>query len=185
MIRILSLIAGLAATPAFAAGGPFFSLRNTDFVVLIGFLLFIGILIYFKVPALIGGLLDKRAETIRAELEEARKLREEAQELRASFERRKAEVKDQAERIVAKAKADADLAAQQARAELERTIARRIQAAEDKIAAAETAAVREVRNTAVAVAISASRDLIAKNLSPEESARLIEDSIATVEQRLH
>ncbi|WP_068299126.1 F0F1 ATP synthase subunit B [Pararhodobacter sp. CCB-MM2] len=185
MTRILAIILATAATPALAAGGPFFSLRNTDFVVLVAFLIFVGILIYFKVPGLIGGQLDKRAATIRAELEEARKLREEAQELRASFERKKAEVKDQAERIVTKAKADAELAAEQAKQELEATIARRLRAAEDQIGAAEATALKAVRDQAIAVSISASRELIAKNLSPEDANRMIEDSISTVGQRLH
>lgn len=186
MTRLLTLIMVIAASPALAAGDkPFFSLFNSDFVVLIAFLLFIGVLVYFKVPALLGGLLDKRAETIRAELEEARKLREEAQELRASFERKKAEVKEQAERIVAKAKADAETAAKQARAELETTIARRLRAAEDQIGAAEAAAVRAVRDQAIAVSVSASAELIARNLSAEDAAKLIEQSIGTVDARLH
>ena len=184
MIRVITLMLGLAATPAAAAGWEL-SLRNTDFVVAIAFALFVGVLVYFRVPALIAGLLDKRAATIRAELDEARKLREEAQELRASFERKKTEVKAQAERIVAKAKADAELAAQQARADLEATIVRRLRAAEDQIAAAEAAAVKAVRDRAIAVSIAAASDLIARNLAPEDAGRLIEESIATVEQRLH
>jgi len=184
MIRALAVILTLAASPAMAAGWDI-SLRNTDFVVFVSFVLFVGVLVYFKVPGMLGGLLDKRAATIRAELEEARKLREEAQELRASFERRKGEVKEQAERIVAKAKADAELAAKQARADLEASIARRLRGAEDQIAAAEAAAIRAVRDQAVAVAISASGELIAKNLAAEDAAKLIEQSIATVEQRLH
>jgi F-type H+-transporting ATPase subunit b len=183
----LALIAALAASPAFAAveGKPFFSLYNTDIVVAIGFILFVGILIYFKVPQLINGLLDKRAVTIRAELEEARKLREEAQELRASFERKKAEVREQADRIVAKAKADAELAAKQARVDLETSITRRLKAADDQIASAEAGALREVRNKAVAVAVAAAADLIARNLDKDEAGKLIDDSIRTVEARLH
>ncbi len=184
MIRVLALILAVAASPAAAAGWEL-SLRNTDFVVLLAFLLFVGVLVYFKVPGLIGGLLDKRAVTIRAELDEARKLREEAQELRASFERKKAEVKDQAERIVAKAKADAELAAKQARADLEASIARRLRGAEEQIAAAEASAVRAVRDQAIAVAMAASSELIAKNLGADDANRLIEESIATVDQRLH
>ncbi|MCW1931369.1 F0F1 ATP synthase subunit B [Pararhodobacter zhoushanensis] len=184
MIRFLSLILVVAASPAMAAGWSI-SLRNTDFVVLLAFLLFVGVLLYFKVPSLLAGLLDKRAATIRAELDEARKLREEAQELRASFERKKAEVKEQADRIVAKAKADAEQAAAQARIDLEASIARRLRGAEEQIASAEAAAVKEVRDTAIAVAIAASRDLIAKNLSAEDANKLIEDSIATVDARLH
>ncbi|WP_323035092.1 F0F1 ATP synthase subunit B [Pararhodobacter sp.] len=185
MIRLLTLIAAVAASPAMAASGPFFSLRNTNFVVLIAFVLFVGVLFYFKVPGLLGGLLDKRAETIRADLEEARKLREDAQELRASFERKKAEVKEQAERIVAKAKADAELAAKQARVDLEASIARRLRGAEDQIASAEAGAIREVRDSAIAVAIAAAGDLIAKNLGADAAGKLIEDSIATVDARMH
>lgn len=185
MMRLIALFAAFTATPALAASGPFFSLRNTDFVVLVAFVLFLALLVYFKVPGLLGGLLDKRAESIRADLDEARKLREEAQELRASFERRKGEVKEQAERIVAKARADAELAATQARAELEASITRRLRAAEDQIAAAEATAIREVRDQAIAVSISAARELIAQNLGAEDASVLIEQSIATVDARMH
>ena len=93
MTRILTLVLALAATPALAAEENFFSLRSTEFVVWIAFLVFLAVLVFFKVPGMIGAMLDKRADTIRAELDEARKLREEAQELRASFERKKAEVR--------------------------------------------------------------------------------------------
>ncbi|MFN4102304.1 MAG: ATP F0F1 synthase subunit B, partial [Pararhodobacter sp.] len=179
MIRFLALMLAVAASPAAAAGWEL-SLRNTDFVVLLGFLVFVGILLWFKIPALIGRLLDKRAATIRADLQEARKLREEAQELRASFERKKGEVKEQAERIVAKAKADAEFAAKQAKADLETAIARRLRTAEDKIASAEAAAVKAVRDEAIAVSISAASELIAKNLSSAEAKRLIDESITTV-----
>jgi len=184
MIRLLALVLAVAASPAAAAGWEL-SLRNSDFVVLLAFLLFVGVLLWFRIPALIDHLLDKRAASIRADLEEARKLREEAQELRASFERKKAEVKDQADRIVAKAKADAEFAAKQAKADLETAIARRLRTAEDKIASAEAAAVKAVRDEAIAVSVSAASELIAKNLSTADSKRLIDESIATVEQRLH
>jgi F-type H+-transporting ATPase subunit b len=185
MTRLLTLIAMLAASPALAASGPFFSLRNTNFVVLLAFILFVLVLLFFKVPGMIGGLLDKRADTIRAELDEARKLREEAQELRASFEKKKAEVAEQAERIVAKAKADAELAAKQAREDLEASIARRLRAADEQIASAEAAAVREVRDRAVTAAVSAAGELIAKNLGQDDAGKLIEDSIAAVNAQLH
>jgi len=66
----LTIVAALTASPAFAASGPFFSLANTDFVVLLGFLLLIGILVWQNVPNLIGGLLDNRATAIQTELEE-------------------------------------------------------------------------------------------------------------------
>ena len=110
-LTLTSLAAGLLASPAFAADGPFFSLRNTDFVVLIAFLLFVGILVYLKVPGLLMGMLDKRAEGIKTELDEARALREEAQTLLASYERKQKEVQAQADRIVAAAKEEAVAAA--------------------------------------------------------------------------
>ena len=80
MKKLIALLA-LTASPAFAAGGPFFSLHNTNFVVLLAFIVFVGILLYAKVPAKIGGLLDARAVQIKAELDEARALREEAKAL--------------------------------------------------------------------------------------------------------
>lgn len=175
----------LAASPAFAAGGPFFSLKNTDFVVLLAFLLFIGVLYYFKVPGMIGGLLDKRADTIRAELEEARALREEAQTLLASYERKQKEVQEQADRIIAQAKDEAATAAEQAKADLQKSIARRIAAAEDQIASAEAAAIKEVRDRAIVIAIGAARDVIAKQMTAAEGNKLIDDGIEIVDAKLH
>ena len=117
-MKRLSVLFALMASPALAASGPFFSLRNTDFIVTLAFLVFIGILIYYKVPGIVGGLLDKRAEGIRADLEEARRLREEAQEIYASYERRQREVKGQADEIVANAKREAIAQADKAKADL-------------------------------------------------------------------
>ena len=175
----------LAASPAFAAGGPFFSLKNTDYVVLLAFLRFIGVIYYFKVPGMIGGLLDKRADTIRGELEEARALREEAQTLLASYERKQKEVQEQADRIIAQAKDEAATAAEQAKADLQKSIARRIAAAEDQIASAEAAAIKEVRDRAVVIAIGAARDVIAKQMTAADGNKLIEEGIDVVDAKLH
>lgn len=177
----------LAASPALAAveGYPFWSLYNTDVVVALGFLVFVGILVYFRVPQLLAGLLDKRAAGIRAELDEARRLREEALELRASFERKRGEVAEQAERIVAKARTDAAQAAEQAKLDLEATITRRLKAAEEQIAAAETAALRQVRNSAVSVAVAAASEVLSRELTVAQTTTLVDDSIATVAAKLH
>lgn len=182
---IATLIAITAASPALAASKPFFSLKNTDFVVMLGFLVFIGILFYFKVPTLIGGMLDKRAEGIKSELDEARALREEAQTLLASYERKQREVADQSERIVAHARADAEAAAVSAKQELARSIERRLAAAEDQIASAEAKAVRAVKDRAVEVAVAAAGELISGNLAAADANALIEQSITEVETRLH
>ena len=173
------------ASPAFAASGPFFSLFNTNFVVLIGFVLFVAVLLWVKVPSLLGGMLDKRAEAIQAELNEAKALREEAQTLLASYERKQREVAEQSERIVAQAKAEAEAAAKQAKADLKVSIKRRLAAAEDQIASAQAGAVKEVRDQAVSVAIGAASDLIAKNLSATDANKLIDAAIGDVGAKLH
>lgn len=177
----------LAAGPALAAGKdkPFFSLANTDFVVLIGFLVFIGVLVYFKVPGLLGGMLDNRAAGIRDELAEAKQLREDAQALLASFERKQAEVKEQAGRIVETAKKDAAAAAEQAKLDLAASIKRRLAAAEDQIASAESSAIKEVRDAAVSVAVAAASDVIAKDMSAKNATDLINSSIDEVAAKLH
>lgn len=186
MTRIIAtLMAMTAASPAFAAKGPFFSLTNSNFVVLIAFLLFIAVLLYLKVPSLLGGMLDKRAEGIQGELNEARALREEAQTLLASYERKQKEVQEQADRIVAAAKEEANEAAEQAKADLKTSIARRLQAAEDQIASAEQSAVKEVRDKAVTIAVAAAQDVIAKQMTSKDGNALIDDAIAQVDAKLH
>ena len=180
-----ALSAGLVASPALAAGDVFFSLKNTDFVVLLAFLLFIGVLIYFKVPTMLSGMLDKRADGIQSELEEARALREEAQTLLASYERKQKEVRDQADRIVTAAKAEAQTAAEQARADLAESLERRIAAAEDQIGSAQAAAVKEVRDQAIVIAVAAARDVIAKQMTAAEGNALIDNAIAEVDAKLH
>jgi F-type H+-transporting ATPase subunit b len=173
------------ATPALAAKGPFFSLGNTDFVVLLAFLLFIGILFYFKVPSLLSGMLDKRADDIKSELDEARRLREEAQTLLASYERKQKEVQEQADRIVAAAKAEAAAAGDQARVDLEKSVERRMAAAQDQITSAENSAVKAVRDQAVTIAVAAARDVIAEQMTAANGNAMIDDAIAQVDAKLH
>jgi F-type H+-transporting ATPase subunit b len=185
MRKLATLLALTAASPAFAASGPFFSLGNTDFVVTLAFILFIAVLFYFKVPSMLGGMLDKRAEGIQSELDEARALREEAQTILASYERKQKEVQEQADRIVAHAKEEATLAAEQAKQDLEASIARRLAAAQDQIASAEASAVKEVRDQAVVIAVGAANDVIAKGMTATDGNKLIDAAIAEVDAKLH
>lgn len=184
MIR-LTLALMMAAGPALAASGPFFSLANTDFIVLISFLLFVGVLFYAGVPGMVTGMLDKRAVQIRSELDEAAALRDEAKAILASYERKKKDVQEQADRIVVSAREEAMRAAEEAREELKRSIARRLAGAEERIAAAETAAIREVRQRAVAVAVAAAGDLLSQQVTPESSAASIDAAIEQVRTRLN
>ncbi|WP_300546893.1 F0F1 ATP synthase subunit B [Roseovarius sp.] len=182
---LATLAAATLASPALAASGPFVSLANTNFIVLISFLIFVGFLLYLKVPGMLGKKLDERAEGIKAELDEARSLREEAQTLLASYERKQKEVQEQADRIVAHAKEEAAVAAEEAKADLKDSIARRLQSAEDQIGSAEARAIREVRDQAVSIAVAAAKDVIAKQMTAAQGNTLIEDSIAEVNAKLH
>ncbi|WP_282120830.1 F0F1 ATP synthase subunit B [Ruegeria atlantica] len=173
------------ASPSLAASGPFFSLGNTDFVVTLGFIVFIAVLFYFKVPGMIGGALDNRADGIKSELDEARALHEEARSLLASYERKQREVQTQADAIVAAAKEDAILAAEQAKVDLEKSIARRLAAAQDQIASAEASAVKEVRDQAITVAVSAANAVLAKQMTAAQANKLIDAAIADVGDKLH
>lgn len=187
-MRILTTaLLTLAASPAFAATGEygFFSLKNTDFVVIIAFLLFLGIVAYFKVPALVGKMLDGRANAIKAELDEARALREEAQSLLASYERKQKEVQEQADRIVAHAKEEASRAATAAKDDIANSITRRMAAAQEQIAAAQAAAVKDIRNQAVVVAVAAAKDVIAAQMDAKGANSLIDDAITVVGEKLH
>lgn len=185
-----TLVAFFAASPALAASknpfsAAFYSLSNTDFVVAIAFLLFVGVLFYYKVPTLLGGLLDKRADGIKSELDEARALREEAQSVLASYERKQLEVQEQADRIVEQAKVSAGEAAEQAKKDLALSIERRVQAAQDQIASAEQGAVRQVRDEAARIAVVAAGAVVSKEMSSAKAGSLIDDAIETVAAKLH
>ena len=185
-MKKLAFVPALIATPAFSAEGvPFLSLFNTNFVVIIAFLVFIGILLYAGVPAKIIGVLDGRAEGIRKDLAEAKALRDEAQALLDSFAKRRAEVEEMSQRIVEAARDEAQAAAEKGKADLADTIARRLKAAEDQIASAEAAAVKEVRDRAIQVAVASAGDVIAKGLSAADASKLIDASIEQVGAKLH
>jgi len=158
---------------------------DTYFVVLVAFAIFIGLLAYVRVDKLLFSSLDQRAAKIKTELEEARRLREEAQQLLATFERKQAEVGAQAEAIIAQAEEDAKLAATQAKADLAASMERRIKAAEDQIASAEKAAIKEVKDRAVAVAVAAARDVIAANLPADARAGMVDSAIEEIGAKLH
>lgn len=186
MMRKFTVLAALiAANPAFAASGPFFSPANTDFVVTVAFICFIGVLVYFGVPAMLTGMLDKRSEGIQKDLNDARALHEEAKTILASYERKQREVQEQADRIVAQAKEEANIAAAQAREDLKASIARRVRAAEEQIASAEAHAVKEVRDSAISIAIKAANQVMAAQMTATEANKMIDDSIKEIDAKLH
>lgn len=184
-MKKLSILLAVLGSPAMASTGLEFSLHNTNFVVLVAFLIFVGILVYMKVPAKLTGMLDARAATIKAELDEARALREEAKSILATYERRQKEVQEQADRIVSAAKDEAMAAAAQAKEDLKASIARRLASATEQIASAEANAIRQVREQAVSVAVAAAGEVLSKQMTADAASASIDEAIAQVEARLH
>lgn len=131
------------------------------------------------------GALDARAEKIKADLDEAKRLREEAQATLASFQRKQRDAMSEAQEILTHAEREAERLRKRAMEDVEEAIKRREALAADRIAQAEAAALAEVRNTAVDVAIAASRRLIASELDPNKARALIDSAIEELPQKLH
>lgn len=158
---------------------------TAEFWILACLVAFFVILGYFKVHRTVASSLDKRAADIAAELDEARRLREEAQQLLASYQRKQREAMKEAEDIVTQAKAEAEQLAKETRANMEAQVERRTKLAEDKIARAEAQALADVRSVAADVAIGAARRVIAEKVDASADAKLIEKSIADLASKLH
>jgi F-type H+-transporting ATPase subunit b len=158
---------------------------TAEFWVAVSFFIFVAIIIYYKVPALVTGALDKRSADIAKELDEARRLREEAQALLASYKQKQAEAMKEAEAIVAQARVEAERLAEETHKAMEAQVVRRQQLAEDKIHQAETQAVAEVRAAAADIAINAAREVIAAKVDAAKDNQIVEKSIAELASKLH
>ena len=162
---------------------PFYA--DPTFWVGAAFIVFIGVLAYYKVHRTILEALDLRAAKIKEEIDTAQRLRDEAQALLASYERKQRDAMKEAEEMLAQARAQAGRDQDAARRKLDETVVRREQLALEKIALAEAQAEKDVRNAAVEAAVAAAREVIAKNLSGDRAASLVDDSIRDLRRRLH
>ena len=136
-------------------------------------------------PKLIAKALDDRAEAIRKELDEARRLREEAQTLLADYQKKHRNVGQEAEAIVDLARREAEAFAHETRASLKDALERRTKLAEDKIARAEAQAVDEVRASAIDVAVAAAERILREKMAGSGGAALIDQSIRDLKGRLN
>lgn len=168
----------IAAGGLLNPGGP-------EFWVIISFLLFIGLLMYYSVPKIITDALDKRADGIKTELDEARRLREDAQALLADYKRKKAEAEEEAQDIIDKAKRDAEAMAAETRKALSESLARREKMAEEKIARAEAQAISEVRAQAVDKAMATAETLLKEQVVGGKAGSLIDASIRDLKSKLN
>jgi F-type H+-transporting ATPase subunit b len=158
---------------------------DATFWALVALVIFAGIVVYLKVPGMIGKSLDERADRIRRELDDARRLREEAQQLLADYQRKRTEAEKEAGDIIAAAKREADQLLTEAHGRTEEYVARREALAELKIGQAEREAVNEVRASAVDIAVEAARALLAAKVDAKAGADIFKASLQEVKSKLN
>lgn len=158
---------------------------DATFWATVALFLFVALVLYLKVPGMLAKSLDGRADRIRAELEDARKLREEAQQLLAEFQRKRKEAEKEAAEIIEIAKREAGLLAEEAHAKTEEYVARRTALAEQKIGQAEQEAINEVRSSAVDLAVEAARHILGSKVDAKASADLFKSSVQEVKAKLN
>lgn len=158
---------------------------DATFWALVALILFFALVVYLKVPAMVTKGLDDRADKIKSDLEEARKLREEAQHLLAEYQRKRKDAEAEASEIVAAAKREADALREEAERKTADYVTRRTAQAEQKIAQAESQAMAEVKSTAVDLAMEAARDVISSKVAGKTSADMFKKSLAEVKARMN
>jgi F-type H+-transporting ATPase subunit b len=160
-------------------------LQDAEVWVTLAFLVFVGVLVYVGVPKLIAKSLDERAARIKGELDEAKKLKDEAAQLLAEYERRRHEAESEAEGIISGAKAEAERMAIEAKAKIEEFVARRTKMAETKIAQAEAQAAADVRSAAADAAVAAAERILTLEAKGERANVLIAKGIEDVRKKLN
>jgi F-type H+-transporting ATPase subunit b len=158
-------------------------LYDAELFVAGGFAIFLGVLIYVGAHRKVMSAIDSRAERIRAELAEAERLRNEAEALLASFEKKREEAEAEAKAIVAQAKEEAELLAKEARQRLSEFVTRRTKQVEEKIALAETQAMAEVRAAAADAAVKIAENVLRKGGA--EAADFVSAAIKDVKSLAH
>ncbi|WP_137043198.1 ATP F0F1 synthase subunit B [Pseudolabrys sp. FHR47] len=160
-------------------------LAEAETWVAVAFVIFLGVLAYVGVPKLIAKALDDRAARIKAELDDARKLKEEAAALLAEYQRKRAAAEAEAESIIAGAKDEAARMATEAKAKIEEFVARRTKMAEAKIAQAEAQAAADVRAAAAEAAVAAAEKILSAEAKGALAGELIAKGIEDVRKKLN
>lgn len=160
-------------------------LEDAAFWALVALVIFLGVMLYLKVPGMVTSTLDKRADTIQKELDEARRLREEAQALLADYQRKGREAETEAEEIIEQAKREAEALTAESGRRLEEYVANRTRQAEEKIVQAEAQALQEVRALSADVAIAAAEKILAAKVRGTTADALIDRSIGEVKSNLN
>ena len=159
-------------------------LQTAEFWVAVAFVIFCAIVIYVGAPKKVIEALDQRSKRIQSELDDARRLREEAAQLLAEYQRKHREAESEAAGIITGAKAEAERLALEARTKMEEFVARRTQMAETKIAQAEARALADVRAAAAEAAVSAAEKILSETVKGKVSDDLITQGIADATAKL-
>jgi F-type H+-transporting ATPase subunit b len=158
---------------------------EAEFWVAAAFVIFVGVLGYFGVHKLLVKSLDDRRDRIKAELDDARRLKAEAEALLATYRRKQQEAEQEAQAIVSSAKAEAERLAAEAETKIEEFVVRRTKMAEGKIAQAEAQALADVRAAAAEAAVAAAEMILARTVKDKVADDLIAKGIADLKGKLN
>lgn len=153
--------------------------------VAIAFLLLMGIFAYVGVHRTVLSALDRRSARIKNELDDARRLKDEAARLLADYKARHASAEREAQDIIASAKAEAERIAAEAKAKMEDFVARRTKSAEGKIASAEAQAIADVRAAAADAAVAAASSILSKSVKGQLADELLAQGVSEVRSKLN
>jgi len=160
-------------------------LAEPEFWVAVGFVIFIGILVYVGVPKMLTSALDDRGKRVQGELDEARRLKEEAQKLLGEYKAKQRQADAEAAAIIEGAKAEAERIAAESKIKMEEFVARRTKVAETKIAQAEAQAVADVRAAAAEAAVSAAERILTQSVKGQVADDLLSRGIGDVKSKLN
>ena len=153
--------------------------------VAIAFVILMAVFAYFGIHRTLLQALDKRAERIKAELDDARRLKDEAAKLLGEYKTKRASAEREAEEIISSAKAEAERIATEAKAKMEDFVARRTKTAESKIALAEAQAIADVRAAAANAAVTAASAILSQSVKGSVADNLLAKGIAEVKAKLN
>ena len=170
---------------SYAAGSKkIISLDNTDFVVLISFLIFVGILVYFKVPSIVGAFLDKRSNDIQNEINKAGEILEEAKKILSSIEAEHIRTSETITQMVQTAKSRAGDEEEKAKKNIEELMKNKLISAEGQVTSNERKILEEIEGRAIDLSIEKVRMKLSKSLSSSDYDNQFDVSIQSIEKGL-
>ena len=156
-----------------------------EFWVAVGFVILMGVFVYVGVHRTVLTALDHRSQRIKTELDDARRLKDEAAKLLAEYQARRASAEREAQDIIASAQAEAERIASEAKAKLEDFVTRRTKTAESKIALAEAQAIADVRSAAANAAVTAASSILSQSVKGSVADDLLAKGITEVREKLN